>query len=265
MTRGSIREYVEAVRRRYFLASKKEKGKILDEFTKKGCMGYSLFIFCVDNDTTTLQISRSLVDWLILFRVITKMPYLDDEAVRLRVTLAEVAVPGIYPELRETISVLHGSCPLELSPTIVRNDQPVHAVGVEVEVTLSVLELQLPIRLYYSRLEFDHEPNVGWAGAVHPWQYIAEVATLASWYEPATTSAKAGIGVVDNHHHGVSGLNTPGISHSQHRIVDSRSGIGMALGCRITAVTVTIPEVPMIGHSGCFIRVIVSAPVKDKG
>ncbi len=38
MTRSSIREYVEAVRRRYFLASKKEKGKILDEFTKlTGC------------------------------------------------------------------------------------------------------------------------------------------------------------------------------------------------------------------------------------
>jgi len=34
MTRGSIREYTEAVRERYFLASKKEKGKILDEFTK---------------------------------------------------------------------------------------------------------------------------------------------------------------------------------------------------------------------------------------
>ena len=38
MTRSSIREYVEAVRGRYFLASKKEKGKILDEFTKViGC------------------------------------------------------------------------------------------------------------------------------------------------------------------------------------------------------------------------------------
>jgi hypothetical protein len=34
MTQSSIREYVEAVRERYFLASKKEKGKILDEFTK---------------------------------------------------------------------------------------------------------------------------------------------------------------------------------------------------------------------------------------
>lgn len=34
MTHSSIREYVEAVRQRYFLASKKEKGKILDEFTK---------------------------------------------------------------------------------------------------------------------------------------------------------------------------------------------------------------------------------------
>jgi hypothetical protein len=33
MTRGSIREYTEAVRGRYFLASKKEKSKILDEFT----------------------------------------------------------------------------------------------------------------------------------------------------------------------------------------------------------------------------------------
>lgn len=38
MTRGSIREYVEAVRERYFLASKREKSKILDEFTKViGC------------------------------------------------------------------------------------------------------------------------------------------------------------------------------------------------------------------------------------
>ena len=34
MTRGSIREYTEAVRGRYLLASKKEKGKILDEFTQ---------------------------------------------------------------------------------------------------------------------------------------------------------------------------------------------------------------------------------------
>ena len=38
MTRASIVEYVEAVRRRYFGGSKKEKGKILDEFTKiTGC------------------------------------------------------------------------------------------------------------------------------------------------------------------------------------------------------------------------------------
>ncbi len=34
MTRGSIREYTEAVRERYLYGSKKEKGKILDEFTK---------------------------------------------------------------------------------------------------------------------------------------------------------------------------------------------------------------------------------------
>ena len=34
MTRASIREYVEALRGRYTLASKKEKGRILDEFTK---------------------------------------------------------------------------------------------------------------------------------------------------------------------------------------------------------------------------------------
>ncbi len=34
MTRGSIREYTEAVRLRYLWASKKEKGKILDEFTQ---------------------------------------------------------------------------------------------------------------------------------------------------------------------------------------------------------------------------------------
>ena len=38
MTQGSIREYVEAVRGRYYRASKKEKGRILDEFTKVvGC------------------------------------------------------------------------------------------------------------------------------------------------------------------------------------------------------------------------------------
>ena len=38
MTRSSIREYTEAVRGRYIQASKKEKGKILDEFTKViGC------------------------------------------------------------------------------------------------------------------------------------------------------------------------------------------------------------------------------------
>ena len=38
MTRASIVEYVKAVRGRYFQASKKEKGKILDEFTKvTGC------------------------------------------------------------------------------------------------------------------------------------------------------------------------------------------------------------------------------------
>lgn len=34
MTRASIREYTEAVRGRYLWASKKEKGRILDEFTK---------------------------------------------------------------------------------------------------------------------------------------------------------------------------------------------------------------------------------------
>lgn len=38
MTRGSIREYTEAVRERYLRAAKKEKGTILDEFTKViGC------------------------------------------------------------------------------------------------------------------------------------------------------------------------------------------------------------------------------------
>ena len=38
MTRDSIREYAEAVRGRYFLVAKKERGKILDEFTKvTGC------------------------------------------------------------------------------------------------------------------------------------------------------------------------------------------------------------------------------------
>ncbi len=38
MTRGSIREYTEAVRGRYLRATKKEKGRILDEFTEViGC------------------------------------------------------------------------------------------------------------------------------------------------------------------------------------------------------------------------------------
>ena len=34
MTRGSIREYTEAVRGRYLRISKKDKGMSLDEFTK---------------------------------------------------------------------------------------------------------------------------------------------------------------------------------------------------------------------------------------
>ena len=42
MTRGSIGEYTEAIRGRYLLASKKEKGRILDEFTK--VMGYHHYI-----------------------------------------------------------------------------------------------------------------------------------------------------------------------------------------------------------------------------
>ncbi|MCJ7808159.1 MAG: hypothetical protein MUP73_05610, partial [Dehalococcoidia bacterium] len=38
MTRGGIQEYTEAVRERYLRASKKEKGRILDEFTEVvGC------------------------------------------------------------------------------------------------------------------------------------------------------------------------------------------------------------------------------------
>ena len=41
MTRGSIREYAEAVRGRYFLAAKKERGKILDEFTNCSVAGTS--------------------------------------------------------------------------------------------------------------------------------------------------------------------------------------------------------------------------------
>ena len=34
VTRQSVREYLEAIRERYRKASKEEKGKILDEFTK---------------------------------------------------------------------------------------------------------------------------------------------------------------------------------------------------------------------------------------
>ena len=38
MIRGGIQEYTEAVRGRYLRVSKKDKGKILDEFTKViGC------------------------------------------------------------------------------------------------------------------------------------------------------------------------------------------------------------------------------------
>ncbi|MGB2800428.1 MAG: hypothetical protein WBC82_11380 [Dehalococcoidia bacterium] len=38
MTRGSVREYTKALRGLYLSASKKEKGRILDEFTKVvGC------------------------------------------------------------------------------------------------------------------------------------------------------------------------------------------------------------------------------------
>jgi hypothetical protein len=38
MTWGSVQEYTEAVRGRYLRVSKKEKGRILDEFTKVvGC------------------------------------------------------------------------------------------------------------------------------------------------------------------------------------------------------------------------------------
>ncbi len=38
MIQGSVKEYAKTVRERYFPASKKEKGKILDEFTKvTGC------------------------------------------------------------------------------------------------------------------------------------------------------------------------------------------------------------------------------------
>ena len=38
MTRGSVKEHTEAVRGRYLTASRKDKGRILDEFTKVvGC------------------------------------------------------------------------------------------------------------------------------------------------------------------------------------------------------------------------------------
>ena len=57
MTRGSIREYVEAVRGRYFRASKKAKGKILDEFTKvTGChRKAAIRLIHRDNHTTTTK------------------------------------------------------------------------------------------------------------------------------------------------------------------------------------------------------------------
>ena len=38
MTRNSVREYTEAIRERYWKASKEEKGKILDEFTKTSAL-----------------------------------------------------------------------------------------------------------------------------------------------------------------------------------------------------------------------------------
>ena len=55
MTRASIVEYVEAVRRRYFGVSKKEKGRILDEFTR--VTGYhrkaAIRLFCRGNQSRT--------------------------------------------------------------------------------------------------------------------------------------------------------------------------------------------------------------------
>ncbi len=50
---GSIREYAEAVRRRYLGVSKKEKGKILDGFTKvTGChRKAAIRLFCRGNQS----------------------------------------------------------------------------------------------------------------------------------------------------------------------------------------------------------------------
>ena len=55
MTRLSILEYAEAVRGRYFGASKEEKGKILDEFTKvTGChRKAAIRLFCHGNQPRT--------------------------------------------------------------------------------------------------------------------------------------------------------------------------------------------------------------------
>ena len=55
MTRASIVEYVKAVRGRYFSGSKKEKGKILDEFTKvTGChRKAAIRLICHSNQTRT--------------------------------------------------------------------------------------------------------------------------------------------------------------------------------------------------------------------
>ncbi|UCC91048.1 MAG: hypothetical protein JSW24_02580, partial [Dehalococcoidia bacterium] len=50
MTRTSRREYTEAVRWRYLQCSKRDKGKILDEFTK--VTGYHRKAAIRDNDST---------------------------------------------------------------------------------------------------------------------------------------------------------------------------------------------------------------------
>ncbi len=67
MTRGSIREYTEAVRGRYLRASKKEKGKMLDEFTEVvGC--HRKAASCLLRRTN--QVSDSLKFYKPLFDII---------------------------------------------------------------------------------------------------------------------------------------------------------------------------------------------------
>jgi len=60
MTRSSIREYTEAIRERYLRASKKEKSKILDEFTKVTGYHRKAAIYSLNPVSLLKQINENL-------------------------------------------------------------------------------------------------------------------------------------------------------------------------------------------------------------